>query len=372
MVLQRIIVSVTNDLITDQRVHKICSTLVDMNFEVLLIGRKLPSSLSLSRNYKTFRIKLLFNRGFLFYAEYNLRLFFKLLFLKKDILLSNDLDTLLPNFLISKLGGKKLVYDSHELFTEIPELIDRPKIQKVWLLIENYIFPKLKNVYTVNNSIARFYKQKYHVDVNVVRNIAPKLVNKTVDINLSKQIKGNKKMLILQGSGININRGAEEAIEMMQYLNETVLYIIGGGDIFNKLKELVFDLNLEERVIIKDKVPYDELIEYAKIADLGLSLDKGTNLNYEYGLPNKAFDYIQAQTPLLISNRKEVAALVTSENIGMVINTYDPKIMADHVQEIFSHNDRYLVWKQNLRKASEKYSWEIEQAKVKEIFRNLQ
>ncbi len=112
-------------------------------------------------------------------------------------------------------------------------------------------------------------------------------------------------MLILQGSGININRGAEEAVEMMQYLEDTILYIIGGGDIYNKLKDLVFRLNLVETVIIKDKIPYEELIEYTKIADVGLSLDKGTNLNYEYSLPNKVFDYIQAQTPLLVSNRKD-------------------------------------------------------------------
>ncbi|MCK5639071.1 MAG: glycosyl transferase group 1, partial [Flavobacteriaceae bacterium] len=144
--MQRIIISVTNDLATDQRVKKASNTIQDMGFEVLLIGRKLPNSLPVSRNYKTIRMKLLFKKGFLFYTEYNLRLFFKLLSLKKDVLLANDLDTLLPNFLISKIYSKKLVYDSHELFTEVPELVSRPKIRNVWLKIEEFIFPKLKNV----------------------------------------------------------------------------------------------------------------------------------------------------------------------------------------------------------------------------------
>ena len=175
--MQRIVVSVTNDLITDQRVHKVCSTLVGMNFDVLLIGRKLQSSLPLSRNYKTSRMKLLFNSGFLFYAEYNFRLFFRLLFLKKDILLSNDLDTLLPNFLISKLLRKKLVYDSHELFTEIPELIDRPRVQYFWRKIERMTLPKVKNCYTVSSSIASYYKDTYDSDFEVIRNVPYKKSN---------------------------------------------------------------------------------------------------------------------------------------------------------------------------------------------------
>ena len=139
-----------------------------------------------------------------------------------------------------------MVYDSHELFTEVPELVSRPKVQKVWLAIENHIFPKLKNVYTVNSDIAEFYSKKYKVPVKIIRNIAPKLINKKVDKALSEKIKGKNKMLILQGSGINIDRGAEEAVMMMQYLENTILFIIGGGDIFEKLKELVKKIQLEK------------------------------------------------------------------------------------------------------------------------------
>ena len=367
----RIVVSVTNDLVTDQRVHKICTSLAEMEYEVILIGRKLQNSLPLNRKYNTSRMRLLFNKGFLFYAEYNLRLFFKLFFAKKDILLSNDLDTLLPNFLISKIFGKTLVYDSHELFTEIPELTARPRVKKVWLAIEKFIFPRLKNVYTVNDSIASIYKEKYAVDVKVVKNIAPKFSNNTADISLLKKIKGNQKMLILQGSGINIDRGAEELVEMMQYLENTILYIIGSGDVFEMLKKLATKFKVKEKVFIKDKMPYNTLMEYTKIADIGLSLDKGTNLNYEYSLPNKIFDYIQAQLPLLVSDRKEVAALVLKENIGLVVESHDPKTLANKVKEMLANTTQYRIWKENLKKASQKYCWENESLTLKTIFNEL-
>ncbi len=369
--MQQVVVSVTNDLVTDQRVHKVCTTLSTMDFDVVLIGRKLSDSLAISRNYKTVRMKLLFNKGFLFYAEYNIRLFCKLLFIKKDILLSNDLDTLLPNFLISKILNKKLVYDSHELFTETPELTDRPKVKKIWLSIENYIFPKLKHIYTVNESIASIYKKKYNVDVKVIRNIAPIFLNKSLDVALSNKVKGNNKMLILQGSGINMDRGAEEALTMMKYLENTVLYVIGGGDVFDRLKELVKKFQLEDKVFIKNRMPYHQLMEYTKIADLGLSLDKGTNLNYEYSLPNKVFDYIQAKTPLLVSNRKEIANLVLDNNIGLVVENLDPEKLAETVKGIFSDHERLKKWQENLGLAQVKYNWEKESEKLKQVFLNL-
>ncbi|MEN8124248.1 MAG: glycosyltransferase [Bacteroidota bacterium] len=370
--MQRIIVSVTNDLVTDQRVKKVCDSLQDLDFNIILIGRKLPDSLTIKRNYKTIRMSLLFNKGFLFYAEYNIRLFFKLIFLKSDVLLANDLDTLLPNFLISKMLSKKLVYDSHELFTEVPELITRPKIRDFWLQIEKYIFPKLKNVYTVNKKIADFYEKKYKIPVKIIRNIPPKLSDIKIDDNLSYKIKGDKKMLIFQGSGINIDRGAEEAVQMMQYVNNSVLYIIGSGDVIKNLKELIIDYNLENKVFIKNKMPYNDLMEYTKIADLGITLDKGTNLNYEYSLPNKVFDYVKAQIPILTSNREVVSKIVSENNIGFVCKTHNPKKLAEIVNTILFDEELNKNWKMNLKKVAEIYTWENESEKLKEIFKNIE
>ncbi len=369
--MHKIVVSVTNDLSTDQRVHKICTALSEEGFEILVIGRKLKSSTPLHRNYQTRRMQLLFNNGFLFYAEYSIRLFFLLLFVKKDILLANDLDTLLPNFLISKFTKKKLVYDSHELFTEVPELIHRPLVQKIWLFIEKSIFQKLKNVYTVNAIIAEIYQKKYKVSVKVIRNIAPKLKVSESGKAFVKKTKNGRKMLILQGAGINIDRGGEEAVEMMQYLPNFILYIIGSGDVFPVLKKKVAELKLEKRVFLLGRKPYEELMRYTKIADLGLSLDKNTNLNYEYSLPNKIFDYIQAETPMLVSNRQIIADLVQKNNIGLVSLSHDPKTLANTVLEIFSNQKQYDNWCVNIKKASNIYNWENEQKHLKEIYRNL-
>lgn len=367
----RIIVSVTNDLVTDQRVRKVCNTLFSEGFDILLIGRKLPGSLPIQRNYKTCRMRLLFKKGFLFYAEFNTRLFLKLLFVRKDILLSNDLDTLLPNYLVSRLFRKKLVYDSHELFTEVPELIHRPFVQNVWLSIERFIFPKLKNVLTVNRSIADIYNEKYKVPIYVIRNISSKLPVFKPDQDLAKEVKGNQKMLILQGSGINKDRGAEEAVAMMQYLKNVVLVIVGGGDVFEKLKEISIDLKIQDKVKIVGKLPYEELLKYTQIADLGLSLDKGTNLNYEYSLPNKVFDYIQCQIPMMVSNRRVVAKLVCDNDIGVVFEKHEPKEMAKTVTDVFLNKAQLKKWQINLKKAAAIYNWENESEKLKEIYRNL-
>ena len=162
MTKQRIIVTVTNDLVTDQRVHKVCMFLHERGHDVLLVGRKRKMSPDIDvRPYLTRRMKLLFEKGALFYAAFNLRLFFFLLFSKYDLVVANDLDTLLACYRASKFRGKKLVYDSHEYFTEVPELIHRPRVQKFWEGIEKRIFPKLQIISTVNESIAGLYEKKY-------------------------------------------------------------------------------------------------------------------------------------------------------------------------------------------------------------------
>jgi glycosyltransferase involved in cell wall biosynthesis len=331
----RAIVSVTNDLYTDQRVHKVCTFLHEKGYDVLLIGRKKRTSTALpERVYKTKRMRLLFETGALFYAFFNLRLFILLLFKRADVLVSNDLDTLLANYWASKFKRKvELVYDSHEYFTEVPELINRPRVQKVWLKIEQMIFPKLTKIYTVNDSIAKIYADLYFKDIKVVRNISPLWKNTAILDKKSLNIPENKRLLILQGAGINIDRGAEEMIEAMTQI-DAVLMVVGDGDVVPQLKKRVEHLQLTEKVIFYGKKPYDKMMNYTYHAEIGLTLDKPTNMNYRLSLPNKVFDYMHAGTAVVATEIKEVAKIVRNYEIGEVLESLTTDQLAATINRI--------------------------------------
>ena len=364
-----VIVSVINDLSTDQRVDKVCQSLTEMGTEVMLVGRKLNNSLPLTqRSYSTLRMRLFFNKGPLFYSEFNLRLFFLLFFRKADILVSNDLDTLLSNYIVSKIKNIPLIYDSHEYFTEVPELVNRKRVQKIWKSIEKRIYPKLKDVITVNDSIADLYEKEYGLRPKVVRNI-PK--SNRVTITKTRKELGlpeDKFILILQGSGINIDRGAEEMVEAMTHIEEAVLLIVGSGDVIDMLKRKVNELSINNKVIFKPKQHYDELMQYTANADLGLTLDKDTNLNYRFSLPNKLFDYIHAGIPVLASPLPEIIKIIDHYKIGDFIPSHHPKMIAQKVNEIIDNRAVVDDWKKNLNLAVRELSWETEEHVLKEVY----
>lgn len=367
---KRIIVSVTNDLYTDQRVHKICTFLNENNYEVLLVGRRLKSSSDLPlRPYATKRFKLLFEKGALFYACYNMRLFFFLLFKKTDLLLSNDLDTLLANYCAKKLKRKtELVYDSHELFTEVPELTSRPRVRKVWLAIEKWIFPKLKKVYTVNLSIAKIYQEKYNIPVRVVRNVSPKWEAENILTKKELNLPEDRHLIILQGAGINIDRGAEEAVEAMKYIENALLLIVGSGDVIPQLKTCVTKENLGEKVHFIGRKPYREMMNYTFYSDLGLTLDKDTNANYRYSLPNKVFDYIHANTPVVASDLEEIKRIINKHKVGEIIPSHDPKDIAETINKLLKDKVLLKQLKSNCKKAAAIECWENEVAVLKEVY----
>ncbi|MCF6241302.1 MAG: glycosyltransferase [Bacteroidales bacterium] len=377
-----IILSVTNDLVTDRRVDKVIQTLQKIGFQSILIGRKLKNSQKLNaRKYKTIRINLFFTKGALFYAEYNIRLFILLIFKKSDLLLSNDLDTLLANYMayiIKKYIFRQkvfLIYDSHEYFTEVPELNGRIFAKNTWLFIEKIILPKIKYAYTVCQSIADEYYKKYGIQMQVIRNL-PVCMDKRI-INIAykeaislKQSFKNRKIILYQGA-LNIGRGLEAAVLSMQYIENAILLIIGEGDIENRLKNIVNEYKLNNKVYFTGKIPLEKLNTFTKIADIGLVLQEDLSLSYRYVLPNRLFDFIHAEIPVLASNLPEIKKVLDKTNAGILIEGLKPKLIAEKINYLLSNQQVLNELKKNIQKVKNEYCWENEEIRLFEIFKKL-
>ncbi|MCX6329730.1 MAG: glycosyltransferase [Bacteroidia bacterium] len=362
--------SVTNCICFDQRVLKIAEVVNQLNCNITIIGRRKDhqcESVAVPFNIRRFR--MIFKKGFLFYKFYNIRLFFYLLFHKSDLLVANDLDTLLPNFLVSKLKRLPLVFDSHEYFTGVPEIQNRPFVKWVWTTIEKMIFPRLKYVMTVSDSISMQYESQYGIRPVTIRNCARSFAETKGYTKKELGISGDHLLLILQGGGINIDRGGEELIEAMTLIENVSLIIVGSGDVLQFLKNKVEELNLSNRVKFIPKQPWNELLRYTKSADAGLSLDKDTNLNYRFSLPNKLFDYISAGIPVITSDLPEVKKIVKESGCGIIIQTVTPEEICKAIIKL--RDDRVLLnkLKQNAVIASGTLNWDRESKKVVDFYK---
>lgn len=358
--MKRAIVSVINDLATDQRVHRHCLTLQAKGFDVLLIGRVLKGSPALAqRSYATHRMVLPFQRGPLFYAAFNMALFFQLLFRRADLLFANDLDTLLPNFLISHLKGSRLIYDSHEYFTEVPELIHRPRTRAIWLRLEQILVPRLKHAFTVSTPIAEAYKEKYGVNFQVMRNM-PVLEEEAPAVSASPPV-------ILYQGAVNVGRGIDLAIRAMQHIDNAVLHIAGSGDVEREMQQLVTQLRLQHRVHFLGRIPFAKLASITRTASIGISFEEKFGLNYEYALPNKLFDYIHAGVPVLVADLPAMAAIVRENGVGGVLFSRDPKDVAQQLQGMLDA-EKQAAWRKSCHLAALRLNWQVE---VKALERTL-
>lgn len=367
---KKITVSVITDLATDQRVIRICTTLQNMGFDVTVFARRFKDSLPLETyNFKVKRFMCYFRKGTLQYAEFMLQLFFRLLFVQTNYFLSNDLDSLLPNFLVSRIRKKYLFYDTHEYFTGVPELTNSPFKYKIWKSLEDWIFPKLKTVYTVNNSVRDEYEKEYPVKIHVIRNVP--FTSRVIPAPLPSDWEG-KIILMAQGAGLNPGRSCIEMIDALPLLdNRFHLVFIGGGTAWEDLKQRRRELNLEERIDMMGKMLPSKLKSYTHLAHLGLSMDSFDDKNYLFNLPNKVFDYLQARVPIFATAIPEVKQIIDEYDCGIAIKDTSPEALANVITKLFDDPARYNELKSNTAKAAKNLCWEKEEGKLIEIYREF-
>jgi glycosyltransferase involved in cell wall biosynthesis len=289
----------------------------------------------------------------LFYLAYNISAIAFLLFRRFDLVYANDLDTLLAGGLVSCIKCKKLVYDSHELYTELPELVNRRFKRKLWQILEKIMLKKVDIALTVSHSVALELKSRYGKNFVVVRNLP--ISKKMID---NGSASGN--IIFYQGA-LNIGRGLEKLIVAMQYVDNARLVIAGSGDVEKELISLTSQLGLSQKVHFTGRLSPENQHSEVSRATIGVSLEENLGLNYQYALPNKLFDYIQAGVPVLVSDMPEMQAIVEQYEVGQTISSYaSPAQLAEHLVKMLADNRGLQQWRDNALKAAKELCWEHE------------
>lgn len=342
--------------------HRICHSLANAGYMVTLVGRVLKTSKPLTQqSFFQKRLRCFFNKGFLFYAEYNLRLFFYLLFQRMDAICAIDLDTILPCLLISKIKSIPRIYDAHEYFTEMKELRTRPKVQRFWKSIERFALPKFDLGYTVSDGLAEQFKIHYKRDYKTIRNLP---VLKPIQLPERKQ-----KFLLFQGA-VNEARGFEYLIPAMKNIPYQ-LVICGDGNFMQQLKVLIKENGVEDKVELKGMMTPEELRAIAPLATLGLGLAEKEGLNQYYALPNKFTEYMHAGLPQLAMDYPEYQKINIQYFVAVLLNRLDVSLVADTINKIMEDDTLLQQMHENALKARTIFCWQQEEKKLIHFYQTI-
>ncbi len=361
-IVKKIYFTVTNDLTYDQRMDRICNSLAENGYEILLIGRKLNNSLPLpKKRFSQKRLRCFFNKGILLYAEHNLRLFFFLFFEKMNAICAIDLDTILTCLFISKIKGIPRIYDAHEYFTELKEVRTRPLVRKIWTEIENFSIPRFRHCYTVSESLAETFQNKYKIKFETVKNF-PVLRPVYSEPSINKYL--------FYGGAVNEARGFEYLIPAMKYI-DCKLIIAGDGNYMAKLKKLIEKNGVQNKVELLGMVLPQDLRQLAEKATLGIGLAEKEGINQYLALPNKFIDYIHAGLPQLAMHYPEYIAINKQYFIAVLIDTLSVEIVSKKINETLQNKPLLDQMRKNCLLAKEIFNWQNEEKKLVEFYKTI-
>ncbi len=359
---KKLVFTVTNNLTCDQRMIRICTSLVNKGFDVTLIGTTGRNDKALTHQpYAQQRIHCVFRKGKLFYIEYNLKLFFTLLRKKADAVCAIDLDTILPVLFASHIKNTVRIYDAHELFSEMKEVITRPRIHKMWLSIEKYAVPKFPHGYTVSGSIVNEFYKRYKVQYELIRNV-PVLYP-------TKKVEKNRKVILYQGA-VNEARGLEYLLPAMEKV-DAQLWIYGDGNFMQQCREVAQTEKLKDKIFFKGMaLPY-ELKNITAGAYIGINLVEPVGLNQLYSLANKFFDYIHAGIPQLTMNFPEYATINNEYEVAVLTDSLNMDLIAEKLNLLLTDSVLYSKLAQNCHTAAQYFNWQKEEEKLFTFYKTL-
>jgi len=352
--MNHIVVTVTNDLTYDQRMIRTCSTLAEEGYRVTLVGRAFEYSAALGEStFQQVRLRCNINNGPLFYAEFNRRLLRYLNDLDFDMAIACDLDTILAVTRAAKSKKRPFIFDSHELFTEVPELDGRNLVKSVWSKIGRMCIPAATRCYTVGNAIAAELSNKYGVLFEVIRNLPTRSSSRL-------HTWAERDPVIFYQGALNEGRGLEVLIEAISSIDGYGLILAGEGDLSRTLRQRVVELGMQEKVQFLGRINPHDLPELTARARVGINVLEARSKSYFFSLANKFFDYMQSGTPSVNMEFPEYREILAKHETGVMIDGLTVDKLSDAIRGIISNRQTWSRLSRNCIEAREIYCWEEE------------
>jgi glycosyltransferase involved in cell wall biosynthesis len=356
--MKKILVLLTNPIDNDSRVKKEINSLTKNNFDVTLIS--VNSKESFIKNH--FILK--YNQYFRIHGVKFLVLSIKFLFtiikcLKNvDFIHCNDAITLHLGLAAKFLKPKvKLIYDSHELGSK---RVGSKLSNLYFFLIEKISLRFVDKTINVSPSIAQWYEDKYKIPRPLIVLNCPPKANAFYKKNIFREkfgISETSKIFLYQG-GFSKGRGIPHILEAFKKLdkNKYSVVFMGYGPMDLEIQNAS---KTYSNIFFHKAVSQNELMDYTSSADWGLVLIENYCLSYNYCLPNKLFECIQAEIPIIASNLLELSNLVSTWKLGVVAEQINEMGLINAIKKTDSINPHDLL--PNLKNAKNLYCWEMQE-----------
>jgi glycosyltransferase involved in cell wall biosynthesis len=354
--------TVTTDLSGDRRMQRICSSLALWGYAPTLIGRVLPNSTPFQLEGVVIeRIVNKYLSGPKFYLEHNWNIYKALQKLKPNAVYAVDADTLLAATFYAKSHDIPLIFDAHEYFSELPELVNRPLVKGIWHWIEKVCIPQTNARFTVSEGLAEIMSADFNTHFHTIRNIAP--------FKAEKKINKNAPYFVYAGA-VNLGRGMDLLVAIAHQLPYPV-HIVGNGDVLPWLEsEIEKNPSLKEKLIIRGFLHPSEMETVIANSFAGLSFVAPLGESYTQSLGNKFFDYIQARIPQICPALPAYQDVLSKYEAGIAV-PYKAQAVADAMNLLVNEPNYYQSLKANTHLAAQEFCWENEAVKLKAILQQV-
>jgi glycosyltransferase involved in cell wall biosynthesis len=364
-----VLIVVSSDPQYDSRSSKYLSCLLDAGFNAKVIG--ISSDNTFNDIDNVIRVPITQRTGKRFFLQFYQRIIPEVRKFPTKIVIAGDLFSLPPAIINKRRYSTRsqpvrLVYDSKELYAELPSLKLKRGSFLFWNLVEKASLRYVDRVLTVNKSIAGILKDKWHLPTAVIMNVP--------DATRFKDAgkRSLDKITLAFSGGMQGGRGLHDLIKLMTLLPDNYeLKLIGDGGLRLDLERFAASLNLSRRVHFIGRVKNTEVIEELSKATLGVYLMENSGLCHYLALPNKLFQFISARLPVIVPTFPEMQDIVSKYEIGEAVDPTDISTTASKILELTSDAEEYQRLVDNCDRAAEILNWEVEKEKFLELIKRL-